>query len=83
MNNIKDKKIVNIAIIGLGNIGINLYKYLVANKNIIANKTNVIPNIIYVSAKNKYETGPHATQEAATALRNWKACEHAMRWAFS
>ena len=55
MNNIKDKKIVNIAIIGLGNIGINLYKYLVANKNIIANKTNVIPNIIYVSAKNKFK----------------------------
>ncbi|MDC0473060.1 homoserine dehydrogenase [Pelagibacteraceae bacterium] len=52
MNTFKKKKVVNIAIIGLGNIGVSLYKYLTANKNIIANKTNVVPNVIYVSAKN-------------------------------
>ena len=49
MNNIKK---LNIAIIGLGNIGIYLYKYLLTNKNILSKKNNCIPNIIYVSAKN-------------------------------
>ena len=46
-------KKVNIAIIGLGNIGSYLYKYLQSNKNILSKKNNCIPNIIYVSAKNK------------------------------
>ena len=46
-------KKVNIAIIGLGNIGSYLYKYLEKNKNILSKKNNCIPNIIYVSAKNK------------------------------
>jgi len=49
----KKIKKINIAIIGLGNIGTYLYKYLTMNKNILANKTNCTPNIIYVSAKNK------------------------------
>ena len=44
---------LNIAIIGLGNIGSYLYKYLLINKNILSKKNNCIPNIIYVSAKNK------------------------------
>ena len=44
---------LNIAIIGLGNIGSYLYKYLLTNKNILSKKNNCIPNIIYVSAKNK------------------------------
>ncbi len=47
------KKKMNIAIIGLGNIGSYLYKYLLSNKNILSKKNNCFPNIIYVSAKNK------------------------------
>ncbi len=47
------KKKLNIAIIGFGNIGSYLYKYLNKNKKKLIKKTNVIPNIIYVSAKNK------------------------------
>jgi len=43
----------NIAIVGLGNIGINLYKHLIQNKQNIKKKTNVDLNIKYVSAKNK------------------------------
>ncbi len=50
MKNIKRK---NIAIIGLGNIGTYLYKYLQTNRNILSKKNNCIPNIIYVSAKNR------------------------------
>ena len=42
----------NIAIVGLGNIGINLYKHLTQNKISIQKKTNVHFNIKYVSAKN-------------------------------
>ena len=44
---------LNIAIIGLGNIGAYLYKYLLTNKHILSKKNNCVPNIIYVSAKNK------------------------------
>jgi len=44
-------KKMNIVIIGLGNIGSYFYKYLRKNKNIIFNKTNTIPNILFVSAK--------------------------------
>ncbi len=44
---------LNIAIIGLGNIGSYLYKYLQANKTILAKKNNCIPNIIFVSAKDR------------------------------
>ena len=46
-------KKMNIAIIGLGNIGSYLYKYLNKNKKIISKKNNCIPNITYISAKNK------------------------------
>ena len=42
---------MNIVIVGLGNIGSYFYKYLKQNKNIIFNKTNTIPNILYVSAR--------------------------------
>ena len=42
---------MNIAIIGLGNIGSYFYNYLKKNNNIIFNKTNTIPNILFVSAK--------------------------------
>ena len=48
----KTKKI-NIAIIGLGNIGSYLYKYLLNNNKILSKKNNCIPNISYVSAKNR------------------------------
>ncbi len=46
-------KKINIAIIGLGNIGTYLFKYLNKNKKILAKKNNCIPNVLYVSAKNK------------------------------
>ena len=46
-------KKVNIAIIGLGNIGSYLYQYLKKNKKILTEKNNCIPQIIYVSARNK------------------------------
>ena len=45
------KKKMNIVIVGLGNIGSYFYNYLKKNRNILFNKTNVDPNILYVSAK--------------------------------
>ena len=42
---------MNIAIVGLGNIGSYFYNYLKKNKNNLFNKTNTVPNILYVSAK--------------------------------
>ncbi len=47
------KRILNIAIIGLGNIGSYLYKYLQTNKKILSKKNNCIPNIVYVAAKSQ------------------------------
>ena len=47
----KDK--LNIAIIGLGNIGNYLYRFLQTNKSILSKKNNCIPNVIFISAKNK------------------------------
>jgi homoserine dehydrogenase len=47
------KKKINIAIVGLGNIGSYLFKYLQKNKSLLTKKNNSIPNIIFVSAKNK------------------------------
>jgi homoserine dehydrogenase len=44
---------LNIAIIGLGNIGAYLFKYLNVNKKILTEKNNCQPIIKYVSAKNK------------------------------
>ncbi len=44
---------LNIAIIGLGNIGSNLFRYLNDNKKILTEKNNCLPIIKYVSAKNK------------------------------
>ena len=46
-------KKLNIAIVGLGNIGSYLFKYLNENKKILTEKNNCIPEITYVSAKNK------------------------------
>ncbi len=46
-------KKINIAIIGLGNIGSYLFKYLNDNKKILTEKNNCLPIIKYVSAKNK------------------------------
>ena len=45
------KKKMNIAIVGLGNIGSYFYNYIKKNKNNLFNKTNTIPNILYVSAR--------------------------------
>ena len=42
---------MNIVIVGLGNIGSYFYKFLKKNKNILSNKTNTRPNILYVSAR--------------------------------
>ena len=44
---------MKIAIIGLGNIGSYLFKYLNENKKILTEKNNCIPIISFVSAKNK------------------------------
>ena len=44
---------LNIAIIGLGNIGSYLYKYLNDNKKILTEKNNCLPIFKYVSAKNR------------------------------
>ena len=49
----KNKKRLNIAIIGLGNIGSYLYQYLRTNKKQLFKKNNIVPHVIYVSAKNK------------------------------
>ena len=43
----------NIAIVGLGNIGSYFYKYVSVNKKNLFNKTSLIPNISYVSARSK------------------------------
>ena len=45
------KKNFNLAIVGLGNIGLNLYKHLIKNKKSIIEKNNVFFDIKYVSAK--------------------------------
>ena len=42
---------MNIVVVGLGNIGSYFFTYLKKNKNILFNKTNTIPNILYVSAR--------------------------------
>ena len=48
-------KRLNIAIIGLGNIGSYLFKFLSENKRILTEKNNCLPVVKYVSAKNKKE----------------------------
>ncbi len=47
------KKKINIAIIGLGNIGSYLYSYLIKNKKQLTKKNRCIPNVHLVCAKNK------------------------------
>jgi len=49
----KKNKKINIAIVGLGNIGMNLYSHLIKNKKNIIKKNNVNFDVKYVSAKNK------------------------------
>ena len=44
---------LNIAIIGLGNIGSFLFKYLNENRKILTEKNNCLPVVKYVSARNK------------------------------
>ena len=46
------KKNINIAIIGLGNIGSRLYKEIISKKKDIGLKTNTNINIVAISAKN-------------------------------
>ena len=43
---------MNIAIIGLGNIGSYLYGYLKKNKSQLIKKNNIYPNIMFVGVKN-------------------------------
>ena len=45
-------KKINIAVVGLGNIGSYFVKTVLKNKNNIAKKTGRIPVIKYISAKN-------------------------------
>ena len=42
---------MNIAIVGLGNIGSYFFNYLQKNKKNLFNKTNIVPNILHVSAR--------------------------------
>ena len=44
---------LNIAIVGLGNIGSFLFKYLNENRKILTEKNNCLPVVKYVSARNK------------------------------
>ena len=44
---------MNIVVVGLGTIGSYFYDYLKKNKDILFNKTNTIPNILYVSARSR------------------------------
>ena len=46
-------KTLNIAIVGLGNIGSYLFKYLKENQKILTEKNNCKPVITFISAKNK------------------------------
>ena len=46
-------KKVNIAIVGFGNIGSYFYKILEKNKKTICFKTGKMPDVKYISAKNK------------------------------
>ena len=45
-------KKLNIAIIGLGNIGCYLLNYLNINRNTLKEKNNCLPVVKYISAKN-------------------------------
>ena len=45
-------KTFNVALIGLGNIGLEVYKNLLQNKKIILKKTGFKINILKVAAKN-------------------------------
>ena len=45
-------KKINIAVVGLGNIGSYFVKTVLKNRNNIAKKTGKIPIIKYISAKN-------------------------------
>ena len=47
------KKKINIAIVGLGNIGSSLYKHLIKNKKRIKKKKNINLSVEFVSAKNR------------------------------
>ncbi len=49
----KTLKRMNIAIVGLGNIGSYLYNYLQNNKKSLSKRNNCTPNILFVSAKNR------------------------------
>ena len=49
----KKKKVYNIAIVGLGNIGSYLFNFLNKNNNNISNKNNANFKLLYVSAKNR------------------------------
>ena len=46
-------KIVNIAVVGLGQVGIYLYNELITKKGEIENKTGKKINVVAISAKNK------------------------------
>ena len=49
----KKKKVYNIAIVGLGNIGSYLFNFLNNNKKYLSNKNNTNFKLLYVSAKSR------------------------------
>ena len=49
----KRKKIYNIAIVGLGNIGSYLFNFLNNNKINLSNKNNAVFKLVHVSARRK------------------------------
>ena len=49
----KKKKVYNIAIVGLGNIGSYLFNFLNNNKKYLSNKNNTNFKLLFVSAKNR------------------------------
>ena len=55
----------NIAIVGLGNIGSEVYRHLTKNKNFIEKNTNSTFQIKYISARtaNKKRATPWPNQE--------------------
>ena len=66
------KKKINIAIVGLGNIGSYLYQYLEKNKKNIKKKTNVDINILLVCARNKKKIGALKYQKTNGAIVIWR-----------
>ena len=62
----------NIAIVGLGNVGSEVYRHLVKNKRLIEKNTNSTYQIKYISAKNFIKKGK---KKLKNCLRNQKVID--------